>query len=115
MLSAKRERCRADVCCLLLYAFQQIGYIFRIVKFRCQCEDVSAFADAEVIPFFKLGVYLERGFRFLPERGFIPQVLALLLYRRIAQTLQIVCQFDLLYILDCPITYGFEVDENLLI
>jgi hypothetical protein len=39
----------------------------------------------------------------------------LLLYRRIAQTLQIVCQFDLLYILDCHITYGFEVDENLLI
>ena len=32
-----------------------------------------------------------------------------------SQTLQIVCQFDLLYILDCHITYGFEVDENLLI
>ena len=29
---------------------------------------------------------------------------ALLLYRRIAQTLRIVCQFDLLYILDCHIT-----------
>ena len=43
-----------------------IGYIFRIVKFRCQCEDVSAFADAEVIPFFKLSVYLERCVRFFP-------------------------------------------------
>jgi len=35
-----------------------------------------------------------------------------ILYRRIAQTLQIVCQLDLLYILDCHITYGFEVDEE---
>ena len=52
---------------------------------------------------------------FLPVTVICTTGSALLLYRRIAQTLQIVCQFDLLYILDCHITYGFEVDENLLI
>lgn len=66
MLPAKRERCRADVRRSLLYAFQQIGYIFRTVEFRCQCNDITAFADAEVVPFFKLGVYLERCVRFFP-------------------------------------------------
>ena len=66
MLPVKRERCRTDVGCPLLYTFQKIGYIFRTVEFRCQCEDVSAFADTEVVPFFKLGVYLERCVRFFP-------------------------------------------------
>ena len=66
MLPAKRERCRTDVGCSLLYAFQQIGYIFRMVEFRSQCEDVLAFSGAEVVPFFKLGVYFERCVRFFP-------------------------------------------------
>ena len=86
--------------CLFGDALQQIRHVVGAVEFRSQCDDIATLADAEVIPLVEFGVYLERGFRFLTERGFVPKAVALLLYGRVAQTLQIVCDSDLFCFLD---------------
>lgn len=90
-LPAKGERYGTDMRCLFLYAFQDIRNTVRCVEVCRQCDDVSALSQTEVEPLLTLGVYLERGFAFVPERGFVPEVYSLLLYRGIPQTVQIVC------------------------
>ncbi len=49
-------------------ALQQIRHIVGTVKFRSQCDDIAALADAEVVPLVEFGVHLERGFGFLSQR-----------------------------------------------
>lgn len=66
----------------------------------CKCDDVTTSSQSIIEPQVAVGVHLERGFRFLTERGFIPQAVSLLLYGRITQTLQIVRNFDLFCFLD---------------
>lgn len=56
-----------------------------------QCDDVAALSQTEVEPLFTLCVYLERWLVLFPERGSVPEVYPLLLYRGIPQTVQIVC------------------------
>ena len=43
-----------------IYALQQAGYIFRMVEFRCQCDDVTALAKSKIVPFVEFCAYLER-------------------------------------------------------
>ena len=96
----KRERHRTNVWRLLRYFAKQVRHIVRTVKLLRQSDDVAALACSEVVPLIEVSVHLERGFRFLTERGFIPQAVSLLLYGRITQTLQIVRNFDLFCFLD---------------
>ena len=56
------------VRCLFGDALQQIRHIVGTVEFRSQCDDVTALADAEIVPLVQLGVYLERCFGFLSQR-----------------------------------------------
>ncbi len=70
------------------------------VQYPCKCDDVTTSSQSIIEPQVAVGVHLERGFRFLTERGFIPQAVSLLLYGRITQTLQIVRNFDLFCFLD---------------
>ena len=51
-----------------LYAFQQMGVIVGMVS-STQCNDITPFADAEVITIFELGVYLETMRSFLLVNG----------------------------------------------
>lgn len=86
------------------------------VEFLYQCDDVAAPAQPVIEPQVAVGVHLERGFRFLPEGGFVPQAAFLLLYGRVAQTLQIVCDSDLFGFLDVhDFTVGLIVDVKTLI
>ena len=109
-LLAKRERHGTDVRYLLRYLAKQVRHIVRTVEFLRQCDDVAALARSKIIPLVEFGVYLERGFCFLPERGFVPKAFALLLDGAIAQTLQIVCQSDCFCFLNVHnvYSYGFE-------
>jgi len=58
----------SDMRCLPFNPLQQVRHIVGTVKFLRQCDDVTSFACSEVVPLVEFGVYLERGFRFLPER-----------------------------------------------
>lgn len=48
-----------QVRCLFGDALQQIRHIIGMVEFRSQCDDVTAFAYAEVVPLVQFGVHLE--------------------------------------------------------
>ena len=115
-LLAKRERHGTDVWSLFRYPAKQVRHMVGRIKFLCQCDDVAAPAQSVIEPQVTVGVHLERGFRFLPEGGFVPQAVSLLLYGRVAQTLQIVCDSDLfgfLYVHD--FTEDLTVDVKTLI
>ena len=99
-LLAKRERYGTDVWCLFRYLAKQIRHMVGCVQYPCKCDDVTTSSQSIIEPQVAVGVHLERGFRFLTERGFIPQAVSLLLYGRITQTLQIVRNFDLFCFLD---------------
>jgi len=94
-LLAKRERDGAHVRCLFLYAFQKVRHTVRCIEARSQCDDVAALAECKIIPLVPLGVHLERCFGSLPERRFVPEIGALLLYRAISQAVKILFQPDL--------------------
>ena len=94
-LLAKRERHGTDVWNQFSYPVKQVRHIVGCIKFLCQRNDVAASAQSVIEPQVTVGVHLERGFRFLSERGFVPQAVSLLLYGRVTQTLQIVCDSDL--------------------
>ena len=49
-LLLKREGHGVDVRCLFCYPIQKVGQAVTKVEFFCQCDDVSAFAHAEIIP-----------------------------------------------------------------
>ena len=111
-LLTKRERHGTDVRCLFRNLAKQVRHIVRTVKLLCQSDDVAAIACSEVVPLVEFGVYLERGFRFLPERGFVPKAFALLLDGAVAQTLQIVCQLDCFCFLDVHNVYFYGFDDG---
>ena len=67
----------SDMECLPSNLFQQVRHIVGTVEFLRQCDDVATFACSEVIPLIEFGVYLERCFRFLPERGLVPKAVAM--------------------------------------
>lgn len=85
---------RVQIWCLFGDALQQIRHIVGTVEFRSQCDDITALADAEIVPLVQLGVHLERGFGLLSQRRFVPKAVTLLFYGCVAQTLQIVCYSD---------------------
>lgn len=115
-LLAKRKRHRTDVWSLFNYPVKQVRYIIGCIKFLCQRNDVAASAQSVIEPQVTVGVYLERGFRFLSERGFVPQAVPLLLYGHVAQTLQIVRDSDLFGFLDVhDFTEDLIVDVKTLI
>ena len=62
------ERNGVHVRCLFLYAFQKVRHAVRCIEVRSQRDDVAALAERKIIPLVPLGVHLERGFGFFPER-----------------------------------------------
>ena len=111
-LLVKRERYRSDVWHLLRYLTKQIGNIVRTVKFLRQCDDVAASAQPVIEPQIVFHTHLKRCFCFLPERGFVPKVVSLLLHGRVAQTLQIVRQFDCFCFLNVHNVYSYGFDDG---
>ncbi len=94
-LLAKRERDGAHVRCLFLYTFQKVWHAVRSIEVRSQCDDVAALVECKIILLVPLGVHFERGFGFLPERRFVPEIDALPLHRAISQAVQVFFQSDL--------------------
>ena len=111
-LLAKRERHGTDVRCLFRYLTKQVRHIVRAIKFLRQSDDVASLACPEVVPLVEFSVYLERGFRFPPERGFVPKAFALLLDGAVAQTLKIVCDtYILCFLCSCLLYTSDAADE----
>lgn len=63
-------------------------------------DDVAALAHSEVEPTVHRGVHLKRCLAFVSQRWLVPKVCTLLLDRAVSQTLQIVCNLDLLCFLN---------------
>ena len=62
----KRKTDRADMRCLFRYPVKQVRHIIGSIKFLCQCDDVTAFACAKVIPKVAVCVHLKGRFAFFP-------------------------------------------------
>ena len=56
-VTMRRPRLAGQICIVRLYLSMDVSP-----------EEVSAFADTEVVPLVQLDVYLERGFGFLSQR-----------------------------------------------
>ena len=108
----KRERHGTDVWSLFRYPVKQVRHMVGCVEFLCQCDDVAAPAQPIIEPQIVFHAHLERCFRFLPERGFVPKAFALLLDGRVAQTLQIVCQLACFCFLAVPNVYSYGFDDG---
>ncbi len=77
MLAGEKERYGTDVWCLFRYLAKQIRHMVGCVQYPCKCDDVTTTLPQSIIePQVAVGVHLERGFRFLTERGFIPQAVS---------------------------------------
>ena len=104
---------RPDMRCLPFNPFQQVRHIVGAVEFLRQGDDISALTRPEFVPMVEFGIYLERCFRFLPERGFVPKAFTLSLDGAVAQTLQIVCDaYFLCFLCSHNLPMVLMVNEN---
>ena len=77
--------------CLLCDTFQEIGHVARSVEFAGQCNEISSFAEGEIVPEIALGIHFERRYPLVSKGRLVPKVMSLLPYGIVSQTVQVVC------------------------
>ena len=76
---------------LLRDASQEIGHVARDVEFAGQRDEISTFAEGEIVPEIALGIHFERRYPLVSKRRLVPEVMSLSPYGIVSQTVQVVC------------------------